>query len=123
MLVTFCGTANAQSKAEFQAVLEEFCQSYYNEGFSDRQYIEGSLVVKTVEVDEVTEVIKLKGKHSYRGQYYPIAGRKTHSDVDFKAEVSEARNGLRIKFWKWYEPDIMNPIGFWEGPIEHVIIP
>lgn len=123
-LLVFAGTANAQStKDQFRAILEDFCQSYYDDGFSPKQYIEGSLTVKTVEADEYSDVIRVKGKHSYRGQYIPLFGRKTHTNVDFKAEVTEVRNGLKIKFWKWFEPDATDPHGHWEGPIEKVYIP
>ena len=83
MMLTFLlalrGVANAQSsKEQFKAVLEDFCVSYYDNAFSPKQYIEGSLTVSTLEADEVNEVIKVRGKHSYRGQYIPFFGRKTH---------------------------------------------
>ena len=105
------------------AELTEECVSYYDDAFSGKQYIEGSLTVKTVELDEATNVIKIRGKHSYRGQYIPIFGRKTHSNVDFKAEVTVKAPGFKIKFWKWYEPDPMDPKGHWEGPCEKTVIP
>ena len=125
LLLILSGSASAQSsKEKFKAVLEDFCESYYDDAFSPRQYIEGSLTVTTVEVDEVNDVIKIRGKHSYRGQYIPFFGRKTHSSVDFKAEVRmSSSGGLKIKFWKWYEPDPQDPKGHWEGPCERTVIP
>lgn len=123
LLLSLSGAASAQStKAQFKAILDQFCQSYYEDAFGGKQYIEGSLSVTSVESDESGNVIKIKGKHSYRGKYIPFYGRKTHSSVDFKAEVTEARNGLRIKFWKWYEADLMAS-GHWEGPCEKIIVP
>lgn len=124
LLLVLSGAANAQStKEQFKAVLEDFCVSYYDNAFSGKQYIEGSLTVTTLEPDEANNVIKVRGKHSYRGQYIPFFGRKTHSNVDFKAEVTVTNSGIKIKFWKWYEPDINDPKGHWEGPCEKTIIP
>ena len=124
LLVALSCAANAQTtKEQFRAVLEDFCVSYYDNAFSPKQYIEGSLTVSTLEADEVNKVIKARGKHSYRGQYIPFFGRKTHSNVDFKADVKVTGAGLKIKFWKWYEPDINDPKGHWEGPCEKTVIP
>ena len=124
LMLVMSGAANAQStKEQFRAVLEDFCQSYYDNAFSGKQYIEGSLTVSTLEPDEANNVILVRGKHSYRGQYIPFYGRKTHSNVDFKAEVSVTKSGIKIKFWKWYEPDIQDRNGHWEGPCEKTIIP
>ena len=119
LLLILSGTASAQSsKEQFKAILEDFCVSYYDNAFSGKQYIEGSLSVSTLEPDEVNNVIKVRGKHSYRGQYIPFFGRKTYSNVDFKAEVSVTNSGLKIKFWKWYEPGLPTP---WEGPCIGII--
>lgn len=124
LLLALSGTANAQTtKEQFKAVLEDFCVSYYDDAFSGKQYIEGSLTVTTLEPDEANNVIKVRGKHSYRGQYIPFFGRKTHSNVDFKAEISVTKSGLKIKFWKWFEPDPTDPKGHWEGPCEKTVIP
>ena len=123
LLLAVSGAANAQStKEQLKSILEDFCVSYYDDAFSPKQYIEGSLTVKTVEADEAKGVIKVKGKHSYRGQYIIFVGRKTHSNVDFKAEITPTGSGLKIKFWKWYEKDPMAD-GHWEGPCERTIIP
>ena len=105
------------------AVLDSFCQSYYEDAFNGKQYIEGSLYVTTLEVNETTGAFHVKGKHSYRGQYIILYGRKTHSNVDFKADVTPTNSGLKVKFWKWYEPDVLDPKGHWEGPCEKTIIP
>ncbi|MBQ8152784.1 MAG: hypothetical protein IJ069_03790 [Prevotella sp.] len=123
LLLIMSSMADAQStKAQFRAVLDQFCQSYYESAFGGKQYIEGSLSVLTLESDEVNEVIHVKGKHSYRGQYIPFFGRQTHSNVDYKADISVTDSGINIKFWKWYEAD-MRASGHWEGPCEKTIIP
>ncbi len=124
LVLLVSASANAQTaKSFYKSLLEEFCVSYYDEGFSPKQYIEGSLTVTTVEPVESSDVIKVKGKHSYRGAYIPLFGRKTHSNVAFKAEVKKVTSGFNVKFWKWYEPDINDPNGHWEGPIERTFIP
>lgn len=114
---------HAQSKEQvtslFQQLLELFCKEQYDSCFNGKQYIDGSLTVTTLESDEAKNVIKVKGKHSYKGQYIPFFGRKTHSNVDFKAEVSVADSGIKIRFWKWMEPDIHI---HWEGPCEKTMI-
>ena len=124
LLLAVSGAVNAQStKDQIRALLEDFCVTYYNNAFGPRQYIEGTLSVTSLEADEVNDVIKVRGKHSYRGQSIPFFGRSTHSNVDYKAEVSVKRTGIKIKFWKWYEPDMTDPNGHWEGPCEKTIIP
>lgn len=124
LLLALSSVANAQStKEKIRSLLEDFCVSYYNSAFSPKQYIEGSLKVSTLEPDEANKSIKVRGKHSYRGQYIPFYGRKTHDNVDFKAEVKPTSQGVKIRFWKWYEPDLQDSEGHWEGPCEHTIIP
>lgn len=54
------------------------------------------------------------------GAFY---GRKTHSNVDYEADVKETNYGIEIRFWKWYEPDPYCLKGKWEGPCEKTIIP
>lgn len=123
LLLAVSGAANAQStKDQVRSILEDFCVSYYDNAFSPKQYIEGSLTVSTIEADDASNVIKVKGKHSYRGQYIPFLGRQTHSNVDYKAEIIPASSGLKIRFWKWYEAD-MRASGHWEGPCEKTIVP
>lgn len=110
---------HAQYKELITKCLDLFCIEHYDSCFNGRQYIEGSLTVRSLEPDEANKVIKVKGKHSYRGQYIPIFGKKTYSNVDFKAEVSVTYSGIKIKFWKWYEPDYQT---HWEGPCEKTMI-
>lgn len=124
LLLAVSGTANAQlNREQIKYCLEEFCKAYYNDAFSPKQYIEGSLVITTVEPDKIKGGYIVKGKHGYRGQYIPIYGRKTHVNVDYKSEVKETNYGIEIRFWKWYEPDVRDPQGHWEGPCEKTIIP
>ncbi len=118
LLLFCCFSINAQTKEQIGEWLDSFLVVHFDSCFAGRQYIEGSLTVSTLEPDEVNNVIKVRGKHSYRGQYIPFFGRKTYSNVDFKAEVSVTNSGLKIKFWKWYEPGLPTP---WEGPCIGII--
>ena len=87
-----------------------------------KNYSHYFIVTKNV-IKATTGAFHVKGKHSYRGQYIILYGRKTHSNVDFKADVTPTNSGLKVKFWKWYEPDVLDPKGHWEGPCEKTIIP
>lgn len=107
---------HAQTKGQVTEWLERFCMEQYDSCFNPRQYIEGSLTVTTLESDEANNVIKVKGKHSYRGLHIPFVGRRTHSSVDFKAEIYVTESGFNIRFWKWFDD------GLWEGPCEKTMI-
>lgn len=123
LLLGMSSVASAQSKEVFREILEDFCMSYYEDAFDGKQYIEGTLKVTSVEKDSKTGIYKIMGTHSYRGRYYPIWGRQTHSDRRFKAEAKETGDGLKIKFWKWRDADIQNPKADFEGPCVKTIIP
>lgn len=114
--------AHAQtSKQYWKAILEDFCQTYYSNAFDGKKYIKGSLYVTSVESDESEDILLIRGRHSYKGKDYGF-GRITHEDVSFKAEVSQTRSGIKIKFWKWYKTDILHD-GHWEGPCTKTIVP
>lgn len=113
--------ANSQTKAQIKALLEQFCTEHYDDCFSPRLYIDGSLTLNSVSIDENTYVIKAQGKHSYQGQYIPFYGRKTHTGVSWKADIKVLKIGIKVKFYKWYEADI-NDSGHWES-CEKVIVP
>lgn len=119
LLLTVSSTAGAQTKAEIRDILEQFCLEHYDDCYSPRQYIQNSLVVKSVDSKEWGFFVK--GTHSYKGQYIPFLGRETHSNVDFKAELRPTERGLKVVFYKWYEPDIKHPDGFWEKCVKTII--
>ena len=123
MAITFFGICNAQtvnnqsgilSAQEAKYVLEVFCQNFYSSCFEGKKYIPGTLIVKSVGVDQNTGGTYVSGIHSYQGQYVPFKGRKSHNDVQFNATIVRQRNGDYVIFNKWYEPDLMNRKGGWE---------
>ena len=124
MTVVFYGVCNAQirnnqtgnilSAQEAKYVLEVFCCNYYGNCFEGKAYIPGTLIVKSVGVDQNTGGTSVSGIHSYQGQYVPFRGRKTHNDVQFNAVIVRQQNGEYVIFHKWYEPDMMNRKGGWE---------
>lgn len=68
LLLAVSGMANAQlSREQIKYCLEEFCKAYYDDAFSPKQYIRGSLVITTVEPNKQEGGYKVKGKHGYRG--------------------------------------------------------
>lgn len=123
MAITFFEICNAQtvnnqsgilSAQEAKYVLEVFCQNFYSSCFEGKKYIPGTLIVKSVGVDQNTGGTYVSGIHSYQGQYVPFKGRKSHNDVQFNATIVRQRNGDYVIFNKWYEPDLMNRKGGWE---------
>ena len=124
MTVVLCGICNAQvgkgqsgkilSANEAQYVLELFCRNYYNSCFGGKSYIPGTLIVKSVGVDQNTGGTYVSGIHSYQGLYVPFRGRKSHMDIQFNAVINRQKNGDYVTFNKWYEPDLMNRKGGWE---------
>lgn len=117
-------TASAQlTKSELRTLLEQFCVEHYNTCFEPRQYVEGTLVVTSVDVDEANNKIRVRGTHTCRGQYIPLVGRRTYTNREFKAEVIPANMGVKIKFWRWYESDPGQNNAHWEGPCEKTILP
>lgn len=121
LLLTFALGTRAQLKEQFRELLEQYCMEYYDSCFDHRQYVEGSLIITKLEANEADDAIKVRGKHSYKGQYIPFYGRKTHSYADFKAEIRVTCSGMEIRFWKGFEPDVYVPRGRWEGPCEKTI--
>ncbi len=113
MLLSVNGIANSQTKSQIKTLLESFCVEHYDDCFRPRLYVDGSLTVNSVSIDENTYVVKAEGTHSYRGQHIPFYGRKTHSGVAWKAEIKVLDTGVKIKFYKWYEPDFFDG-GHWE---------
>lgn len=124
MAIAFCVMCDAQSgnnqtgrilsAQEAKYVLDIFCQYHYNSCFGGKAYVPGTLMVKSVGVDQNTGGTSVSGIHSYQGQYVPFRGRKTHNDVQFNAVILRQQDGDYVIFHKWYEPDVMNRKGGWE---------
>ena len=123
LMLSVSGIANAQTRAQIQAILEQFCVEHYDRHFAPRQYVEGTLRVTSVDIDEDNGKIKVKGTHTCRGQHIPFIGRRTYAGREFKAELLPAKIGIKIRFWRWYAPDTPGQEGYWEGPCEKTIIP
>ena len=100
--------------AQVMNILEVFCQNYYSACFSGKEYIPGSLIIKSIGIDQRTGGTHVTGLHSYQGQPVPFKGRKTHNDVQFKAVIIVQQNGYYVIFDKWYEPDWTDRKGHWE---------
>ena len=102
MAIAFCGICNAQSgnnqtgkilsAQEAKYVLAIFCQYHYSSCFGGKIYIPGTMIIKSVGMDQNTGGTYVSGIHSYQGQ----------------------NNGDYVIFNKWYEPDLMNRKGGWE---------
>ena len=121
LMLTMGSMANAQTARSiaraFEKVLDAYCIEYYNIDFSGRSYVESSIVVNVPSdpddlVNPLSGAFELKGTHSYKGAF-----RNTHSGVKWRATVKKVgENKYKIKFDKWYEPDLLNS-GHWEnGP-------
>lgn len=125
ILFSISGMVKGQTKAQIQPVLEQFCVDNYNDFFVPRQYVEGTLVVTSVDVDSINSKIRVRGTHTCRGQYIPIIGRMTYAGREFKAELMPASNGtgIKVRFWRWRAPDYGQNNGRWEGPCERIVEP
>lgn len=123
LLLGMSNLASAQTKAQIKAILEQFCVENYDNYFAPRQYVEGTLVITSVDIDEENNKIKVRGTHTCRGQYVFPMGRMTYSGRDFKAELMPASIGIKVRFWRWYESDPFQNNAHWEGPCEKIVLP
>lgn len=117
LAMVICISCKAQknlSAAECQYVLELFCTSFYGSCFEGKSYIQGTLMIQSVGLDQRTGGTHVTGIHSYQGQYIPFRGRKTHANVQFNATIIRQKGSDYVIFNKWYEPDWMNRKGGWE---------
>lgn len=121
LMLAVAGSANAQTRAEIKEILENFCVSYYNDYFSPRQYVKGTLVVNTVAVED-DGTIKVNGTHTCKGQSV-LGVRQTYPGRAYKADLIPTRSGLKIKFWRLYKADVPWEDDYWEGPCTKTIIP
>ena len=125
ILLFLSGMVYGQTKAQIQPILEQFCVDNYDKFFDPRQYVEGTLLVTSVDVDSINRKIRVRGTHTCRGQYIPFVGRMTYSGREFKAELMPATNsnGIKIRFWRWRAAGFGQNNGGWEGPCENIVIP
>lgn len=113
-------TANAQSnlpsKQEVRELLERWCVLYYDKCFVKRTYIKKSLRVTSVDEDESTGYLMVRGKHSYHGNPNRLGGQKSYPDVDFKATImpSDDGRGILVRFLKWTIPYLPLQTGWWD---------
>lgn len=100
--------ADRQQQAKHYArLLDEFCQTYYRSCFSGRSYVQGSLKVdKFSETEE--GIITVSGTHDYNGR----SGR--YSDANFQAVIMGTEKGIRIKFSKESQPDLIKNSVYYE---------
>ena len=78
----------------YQRLLERFCQVYYDDCFSGRDYHSGSLIVDDMSVIQgnwengviVSWKMLIKGKHSFEGMFV------NHNDSPFEAFVDDLGN-------------------------------
>lgn len=123
LLLSISSMANAQTKSQIRAILEQFCVENYDNCFSPRLYVDGSLTVTSVDVDEANGKIKVKGTHTCKGQSIPFFGRRTYTGREYKAELIPSSVGVKVRFWRWYEADPGQNNAHWEGPCEKTILP
>lgn len=116
-------TAVVQPNEEIKTILEQFCLEYYDNFFYPRQYVVGTLVVTSVDVDKANKKIRVKGTHTCRGKHIPFIGRRTYAGREFKAELMLVGNDVKVRFWRWNKSDIPGRDGYWEGPCEAIITP
>lgn len=104
-----CASSFAQIiNNEMQILMERFCKECYNDCFAGRKYLDGSLVVTSVELSGST--VKVKGRHNYTGYL-----GKTYSDVDFKADITYDGGDVVVVFYKWFVPAVKLIDGHWES--------
>ncbi len=81
----------AKSKEYYEGLLEQFCQTYYDDLYRDfwgtRQYVQGSLVVDSIRPCGVREVM-VYGKHDFTGRIGNL-----YEGYDFKANIYESKKG------------------------------
>ena len=96
--------AEKKSTLFYQRMLELFCQRYYSDCFSGREYLHNSLVVDDMTVCGVHEEddrivsydMKVTGVHSFKGYV-----AKTYNNSHFEAIVEDlGENTYKITFFK-----------------------
>lgn len=85
----------------YQRLLEQFCQRYYNDCFSGRDYHYGSLIADNISVVQgnwengnvISWNMMIKGRHSFEGRF------KNHNDSPFEAFVDDfGDNSYKVTF-------------------------
>lgn len=108
-VLMICASSFAQiTDSALQIVLEKFCKECYNDCFTGRKYLDGSLTVTSVEWSGTS--VKVKGRHNFIGYL-----GKTHTDIDFKADITYDGTDVVVIFYKWFVPVIDIIDGHWES--------
>lgn len=123
LLCLVCGTAGAQDKEYARDLLEYFCGRYFEEAFDGKRYLEKTLTIRSLEMDEGTKKTTVKGVVSYQGVYVPFLNRMTHRDVDYIAELTRVKEGIQISFWLYHIPTVVDLHKYWMGPFTKVLLP
>ena len=107
--------SNLPSKQDVRDLLELWCVLYFDKCFDKRSYIKKSLRVTSVNEDESTGYLMVRGKHSYWGNPNRLGGQKSYPDVDFKATImpSDDGNGIFVRL-KWTIPYLPFQTGWWD---------
>ncbi len=109
LVMTLISNATSQvTNNQMRILMERFCKECYNDCFPGRKYLEGSLVVTSVELSGTT--VKVKGRHNYVGYL-----GKTYTDVDFKADITYDGSDIVVIFYKWFVPAVKLIDGHWES--------
>lgn len=107
MFLIWTSAAAQDKNKEMQITLEQFCKEHYADCFVGREYLEGSLIVTSV--DTISTAIKVKGRHNY------VSPLGTYTDVDFKADIIYYDKKMKIIFYKWFVPLFKFMDGRWES--------
>ena len=97
----------------YQKSLEEFCTEHYKDCFTDRTYVEKSLIVEGYEATEEGDlkVYKITGKHSYKGKYGTV-----YNNMAFIAHYKYSRKEQKtnLTFQKRAKADFFHSQDYWE---------
>lgn len=82
---------SVKSKEYYEGLLEQFCQTYYNDLYHDfwgtRKYVAGSLKADSIRSCGEREVM-IYGKHDFKGRF-----GKLYEGYHFQANIYESKKG------------------------------
>lgn len=125
LMITFSFSAKGLTRLECETILENFCNKYYEDCFTNRIYYKGSLTITKDPVlsSSYLGIWSVEGTHSYYGQVLLFGRRKTHSGVMFKARIKQVSDKTyRVEFEKLYESDPFQNNEHWEQCYEDITI-
>jgi N-glycosylase/DNA lyase len=108
--ITVSAQFNREQRSVFQRLLNDFCEEYYRDCFSGRQYVSKSLTVTDVQKTS-TNTVRVDGYHEYLN-YIDIADKQPYYAEVY---INQDSGYLRITFHKesekknWFAPD------YWES--------